>query len=65
MTHKAMIGMRLALALCLSLGVLALGLGPIPARAEGDMFSPAVTVNGTVVTRYEVAQRFAFLQVFS
>ena len=63
MTHKAMIGMRLALALCLSLGVLALGLGPIPARAEGDMFSPAVTVNGTVVTRYEVAQRLAFLQV--
>ena len=63
MTHKAMIGMRLALAFCLSLGVLALGLGPIPARAEGDMFSPAVTVNGTVVTRYEVAQRLAFLQV--
>ncbi len=63
MTHKVMIAMRLALAFSLSLGVLVFGLAPNPTRAEGNMFTPAVTVNGTVITRFELAQRLAFLQV--
>ena len=67
MTRKVMIGMRLAgmrlaLAFSLSLGLLALGIGIKPAQAEGDMFAPAVTVNGAVITKYELAQRLAFLQ---
>lgn len=62
MTRNVMIGMRLALAISLSLGLLVLGLGIKPAQAEGDLFTPAVTVNGTVITRYELAQRLAFLQ---
>ena len=62
MTRKVMIGMRLALAFSLSLGMLAFGLATNPARAEGGLFSPAVTVNGTVITHFELAQRLAFLQ---
>ena len=63
MTRKVMTGMRLAVALSLCLGLLALCLGSSPAKAEGDMFTPAVTVNGSVITKYELAQRLAFLQV--
>lgn len=62
MTRKVMIKMRLALALSLGLGLLAMGLGPNRAKAEGDLFVPAATVNGTVITRYELTQRLMFLQ---
>lgn len=62
MTRKVMFKMRLALAFSLSLGLLALGLGIKPAQAEGDLFTPAVTVNGAVITQYELAQRLAFLK---
>ncbi len=36
-----------------------------PVQAQSDLFAPAVTVNGTVITRYEVAQRRAFLTVLN
>ncbi len=62
MTRKVMTGIRLALAFSLALGLLILGLGSTPARAEGDMFTPTVTVNGAVITRYELSQRLVFLQ---
>jgi peptidyl-prolyl cis-trans isomerase SurA len=62
MTGKMMTGIRLALAFGLSVGLLILGLGSSPGRAQETVFAPAVTVNGTVITRYELAQRLAFLQ---
>lgn len=34
----------------------------LPAVAEADLFAPAVTVNGTVITRFELQQRLAFLK---
>ncbi len=52
--------MRAVLAGMLGLG-LALTGAALPAAAQADLFAPAVTVNGTVVTRYEVKQRIAFL----
>lgn len=57
MMRTANTGMRLALALMLGLWAWGHGM----ARAGGDLFSPAATVNGTVITRYELAQRQAFL----
>lgn len=39
-----------------------LALGSSPALAQDDLFAAAVTINGTVVTRYEVRQRLIFLQ---
>ncbi|MBI1172224.1 hypothetical protein GC209_12550 [bacterium] len=39
---------------------LAFGAGS-PVLAQSDQFAPAVTVNGTVITRYEINQRRAFL----
>lgn len=51
--------MRLA-KLAVRFGFVAL-LAALPAQAQ-DMFAPAVTVNGTVITRYEVQQRLSFLK---
>ena len=62
MTRKMMMGIRLAQAMALCLGLLILGLGSSSVRAEDTVFAPAVTVNGTVITRFELAQRLAFLQ---
>lgn len=51
--------MRMA-KLAMRLGIVALLAGG-PAGAQ-DLFAPAITVNGTVITRYEVQQRRDFLQ---
>lgn len=45
------------LGLCLAAGTAAL--------AQSDQFAPAVTVNGTVITRYEVNQRRDFLRALN
>lgn len=58
MTRNVMNGLRRVL----GLGLMILVLGQGPARAEGDLFTPAVTVNSTVITQYELAQRVAFLK---
>lgn len=50
--------MRMA-KLAMRLGIVALLAGPVGAQ---DLFAPAVTVNGTVITRYEVQQRLDFLK---
>ena len=49
---------RIAL-LGLSLGAAA------PVLAQSDQFTPAVTVNGTVITRYEINQRREFLRALN
>lgn len=52
--------MRLVVALMI--GLVTLAFGPGPALAGGDQFVPAATVNGLVITRYELSQRLAFLE---
>ncbi len=52
--------MRTAVAAVLGLVLAWMGAG-VPAQAQADLFAPAVTVNGTVITRYELKQRIAFL----
>ncbi|MGV8987363.1 MAG: peptidylprolyl isomerase [Cypionkella sp.] len=52
------------------IGLLGLGLSLVwgltaPALAQSDQFAPAVTVNGTVVTRYELSQRRVFLKTLN
>lgn len=49
----------LALTLCL------FGAFGDPVLAQSDQFAPAVTVNGTVITRYEVDQREGFLKALN
>jgi len=63
MTRNVMTGIRRALGVIFSLGLLMVGLGSSPVLAEGNLFTPAVTVNGTVITQFELAQRLTFLQV--
>lgn len=43
---------------------LALPLGAVPAAAQG-LFSPAITVNDSVITNYEIDQRARMLEVFN
>lgn len=54
--HLMRQGQRLGCMAALWLGALAL-----PAAAQSDLFVPAATVNGTVITRYELQQRRDFL----
>ena len=62
MMRKAADVMRLSVAGLVLVGLgLACGGWVRPALAQADLFAPAVTVNGTVVTRFEVKQRIAFL----
>lgn len=55
-------------AACVAAGMAA-GLAPAfvaeTALAQGNPFSPAITVNGSVITQYELDQRAAFLKVLS
>ncbi|MFT4013762.1 MAG: peptidylprolyl isomerase [Paracoccus sp. (in: a-proteobacteria)] len=39
------------------------GLGPLPAKAQGNPFQPLVYVNGGAVTRFELDQRMRFMQI--
>ena len=56
-----MIGRGMWRALALVAGLTA-GLSGSAVSAQSDQFSPAITVNGTVITNYELNQRRAFLQ---
>ncbi len=60
MMRNILTRMRLALAVVAAIGG---AFGVLPAHAGGDLFAPAVTVNGTVITRFELSQRLALLQV--
>ena len=43
------------------LAILCLGALATPIAAQTDLFVPVATVNGTVITRYELQQRREFL----
>ena len=55
---KNLVKMALSAAFCA--GVLTLS--PLPAQAQ-NLFAPAITVNGKVITNYELQQRTLFLQL--
>lgn len=61
MNPLAMILARMLAATLIFLGSMAV-LTPM-ARAQDDLFAPAVTVNNEVVTQYELRQRVLFLQI--
>ena len=54
---------RLTSCVAVSLTAAMLSLVPAPQASAQNLFAPVVTINGRVVTRYEVEQRALFLQV--
>ena len=57
---KRMAGRLLAIGLGLGMGLAGMGLAGM---AQGQtLFSPAITVNNTVITQFELNQRLDFLQ---
>lgn len=55
---KNLVKMALSAAFCVGV----LSLSPLPAQAQ-SLFAPAITVNGKVITNYELQQRTLFLQL--
>lgn len=67
--QKAMTMVLKAVVQCLRVQVLALALLPLalgaaPALAQDDLFAPAATVNGRVISRFELDQRVTMMQAF-